>query len=254
MSISTNNSTDDNARRIEELFKAKSVLFVGAHPDDIEFYCGGFIHLLWQRGVKITFAIATRGGKGRTGHAKSRLEAMRTFDQLNAAAVLCNSDLALVDSSTRVTREHEEHLKDIVAEAGVEVVFYDYPDKDLPNCVNALANDLGKLFAARKPDIIFSWDPDFIYNPHPDHQAAADAVRTAAKGRRVCYYGTRRPDMWIGFDDEALRVKISSIKAHRTESPWYYFDLLLKKRLLERLRSEGARIGAKYAEVLRCEE
>jgi N,N'-diacetylchitobiose non-reducing end deacetylase len=225
--VSAARPTQDNTRLREDLFKSKKVLFVSAHPDDIEFYAAGLVHLLRERGVEVVYAIGTRGGKGRTGRAKARLEGRRTHDQLDAARII----------------------------GGARVVFYDYPDKALPSHVSAFANDLRALIEREKPDVVFSWDPDYIYNPHPDHVAAAQAAEIAidATGARACFYGTREPNLWIGYGEDVFRLKLRSLKAHRTETPWPYF--LLGKRFLTRKSvGEGAKIGTKYAEVFRCSD
>ena len=212
----------DNAEQCERLFSVKKALFVGAHPDDIESYCAGLVHMMRRRGADVVFAVGTRGGRGRSGNAKKRLESLRTQHQSDAAEIL----------------------------GGARVVLYDYPDGSLPQFVESFADDLKTLISREKPDAVFSWDPDYIYNPHPDHQAAADSVRIAAAGLNLWYYGTRRPDVWVGYGDDVLRVKLESIRAHRTETPWYYYPLV-KRVLVKRLTREGRKIGAKYAEVLR---
>ncbi|MEN6357954.1 MAG: PIG-L family deacetylase [Armatimonadota bacterium] len=201
---------------------AKRVLFIGAHPDDIEFYCGGLVHMLGKNGTNVTFAIGTRGGKGYKGWMKRRLESMRTSNQLDSAAIL----------------------------GSVNVIFYDYPDKSLTEHIDAYASDLKTLIESADPDLIFSWDPDYIYNPHPDHQAAAYAGRIASADSHVFYYGTREPDLWIGFGEDIYQVKLKSLRAHRTETPWYYW-MLIRKAFLERLMGEGAKVNQPYAEVLR---
>lgn len=134
---------------------------------------------------------------------------------------------------------------------GIETIFYDYPDGRLSNIRAALTNDLKALISDIQPDVILSWDPDFISNPHPDHLAAALATQSASKGIKTCLYGTLQPNLWIGFDKEALVIKIRALKAHQTETPWFYFDLLQKKRLLASLRAEGNKIGCEYAETFR---
>ncbi|MCL5103692.1 MAG: PIG-L family deacetylase [Armatimonadetes bacterium] len=207
----------------DEIFAAGKALFIGAHPDDIEFYCGGLIHMLRQAGTEATFAIATRGGKGLSGRRRERLEGLRTECQMDAAKVL----------------------------GGANVIFYDYPDKELAAHVEPFAREIEGLIAVEQPDIIFSWDPDFIYNPHPDHQAAANASKIATKTRRVFYYGTREPDLWIGFGDDVFQVKIKSLRAHRTETPWYYW-MLIRRRYIRRMMHRCCNVGARYAEVFRA--
>ncbi|MEN6582158.1 MAG: PIG-L deacetylase family protein [Armatimonadota bacterium] len=225
MPVSLNAPLPNNDALREKLFSAKRVLFIGAHPDDIEFYCAGLVYLLRMQGVEVTFAIATRGGKGYIRPARTLLEAMRTRDQLHSAEIL----------------------------GSVDVIFHNYPDKALPDHIQPFTSDIKALISDLKPDIIFSWDPDFIYNPHPDHQAAADAVRLACEDCQVCYYGTREPNLWIGFGSDILRIKLRSIRAHRTETPWFYWRLI-KNPLMERLVGEGAKVGEDYAEILRIPE
>lgn len=208
---------------LNRIFEAKRVMFISAHPDDIEFYCGALVYMLRQRGIEIIFAIATRGGKGRAGKAKERLERLRSQHALDAAEIL----------------------------GGANVVLHDYPDKNLSEHIVQFADDLKSLIAKEEPDIIFSWDPDFIYNPHPDHRAAAESGRIAADKRKICNYGTREPNFWFGFDEDIFNVNLKSLRAHRTETPWYYYPLV-KRILTKRLVTAGSKTGSKYAEVFRC--
>ncbi len=200
---------------MDKLLGVRKPLFIGAHPDDIEFYCGGLVHMLARRGAEVTFCVATRGGKGRSGYAKARLEGLRSRHQADAAEVL----------------------------GGARVVLFDYPDKRLPEHIAEFAEDVKRLVLEDPPDIVLSWDPDRIYNPHPDHQAAADAVKLASPGVPMCFYGTREPNVWIGFDEGVFRVKLAALAAHRTETPWYYF-VFVKRYLTKKMTGEGAKVGA----------
>lgn len=221
MTAPYNNSTD-NLQLLSSIFEAKKILFIGAHPDDIEFYCGALVYMLRQRGVDVTFAIATKGGKGRSGKAKARLENIRSRHALDAAEIL----------------------------GGANVVLHDYPDKSLSDFIEQFTEDLKSLIVKEKPDIIFSWDSDFIYNPHPDHQAAALSGKKAAKNCKVCYYGTREPNLLLNFNEDIFNINLKSVRAHRTETPWYYYPLV-KRVLRKRLAEAGKIINAKYAEAFR---
>lgn len=223
MPISPNNPTENNAALCEALLASKSALFVGAHPDDIEFRAGGLVHIMRQRGVEVIFCIATRGGRGLPGPVGRALERIRTRHQMLAARIL----------------------------GGVEVILYDYPDGRLRDFVQPFAEELRSLISSRQPDVLLAWDPESISNPHPDHQAAADAARTASSDLRTCFYGTLQPNLWVGLDDESLTAKIRALKAHGTETPWVYFDLRVKKHLIAGLRAEGAKIGCDHAETFR---
>ncbi len=214
---------DDNTKAREKLLTCGSALFIGAHPDDIEFRAGALVCLMRQHGTRVTFAIATRGGRGWPEPIGRPLERIRERQQYTAAGIL----------------------------GGAEVVFFDYPDGSLQAHVEPLAGDLARLIADLRPDVVLSWDPEFIDTTHPDHQAAADATLTAAAGLDVCWYGSTRPNVRIGFDEETLQMKLRAIKAHKTETPWFHFDLRLKKRMIARMRQEGSEIGCDYAEAFR---
>ncbi len=192
MTISNHTPGIENDDLRAGILDARKVLFVGAHPDDIEYYCGGLVYMLRERGAEVIFAIATKGGKGYRSAAKELLERIRVRNQMHSARIL----------------------------GGVRVVFFPYPDKNLPNYIGPLADDLKALITTEKPDLIFAWDPDHIFNPHPDHQAAADATRLIGAGTNTCYYGTHEPNVWVGFGEEIFRAKLRSLRAHRTETPW----------------------------------
>lgn len=222
--ISPNRPSKHNDDLIKEILSAKNVLFIGAHPDDVEFYCAALVYEMRRNGTDVSFAIATRGGKGRQGNAKARLEKLRTLNQKDAADIL----------------------------GGADIILYDYPDKALPSHVNDFSDDLKKLIAKKQPDLILCWDPDYIYNPHPDHQAAADSAQKALKDYKgkVCYYGTHNPNLWYGYDRPVFNIKYKSLRAHRTETPWPY-STMVKRLLVKRTGGEGAKINAEYAETYR---
>jgi LmbE family N-acetylglucosaminyl deacetylase len=219
----SDNRSDSNAMRCEALLGSKRALFVGAHPDDIEFRAGGLVYLLRKRGAELVFAIATRGGKGLAWPLRRHLERLRTRHQLRAAEIL----------------------------GSIEVVFYDYPDGALRDLVEPLTQDLISLIDARAPDVVLCWDPQFVSAPHPDHKAAADAASRAARDVKACFYGAPTPNLWVALDKEAVRAKIRAIRAHATEAPPLYFDLRARKWLLAWMAKEGARIGCDYAETFR---
>lgn len=218
--------SENNAEQVGRLLNVGKALFVGAHPDDIEFYSAGLVYLMRKNGVQVTFAVATRGGKGREGRALERLESLRSSHQRRSAEIL----------------------------GGAHVELYHYPDKNLSWRMEDFAEDLKALIREEKPDVVLSWDPDFIFNPHADHQAASRAARIAAAdaGVPVVFYGTREPNLWVGFGKDVFKAKYRSLRAHRTEAPWPY-SVWVKRLQAKKGRGEGRKIGHAFAEVFRID-
>jgi len=133
---------------------SKTILAIGAHPDDIEFSCTGTLLKLKEKGYQIYYIIATNGENGfKIKHkpTKQRIQ-IRHHEQLNAAEKL-----------------------------GVkEVFFLNYRDGYLIYN-NELREKLVKIIKKVKPEIIFSFDPanrDFesINLNHRDHRNIGEAV------------------------------------------------------------------------------
>src|ERR1700704_4178667 len=70
--------------------RIKRALCIVAHPDDIEFYCGGAVLLMTGRGVIVDFVLATSGDKGARDASKSpaKVARIREREQELAAGVL----------------------------------------------------------------------------------------------------------------------------------------------------------------------
>src|SRR5258708_8467483 len=66
--------------------RIKRALCVVAHPDDIEFYCGGTVLKMTARGVIVDFVLATSGDKGTREGSKSRAEVERLRERDEEAA------------------------------------------------------------------------------------------------------------------------------------------------------------------------
>ncbi len=205
-----------------DLLSARTVLFVGAHPDDIEFYCGATVAKMLAQGAAVHFLIATMGGRGRNGLSGQRLRETRRRHQRDSARIL----------------------------GGAKVTMFDYPDKTLQEHTQDFAGEAAAFIRDLAPDYVISWDPEFIYNPHPDHRGAATAVARLGLDN-LLFYGTRAPNLWIDSSIDHYRLKIAALRAHRTETPWYYW-WIQKAAIDKRMLRGGAMAGTKYAEGLRA--
>src|SRR5207302_11438435 len=66
--------------------RIKCALCIVAHPDDIEFYCGGTVLKMTSRGVLVDFVLATSGDKGARDVSKSRAKVARIREREQEAA------------------------------------------------------------------------------------------------------------------------------------------------------------------------
>jgi LmbE family N-acetylglucosaminyl deacetylase len=125
-------------------------LAIGAHPDDVEFGCGGTFAKWASAGCRIHHVICTDGSKG-------------TWDASQTSA-------SLVASRQEEQREASRRLG-----GQGDVVFLDWPDGELES---GLRQRWQVAFWIRRlrPDVILGHDPWKRYRLHPDHRNAGFLV------------------------------------------------------------------------------
>src|SRR6266478_3432599 len=133
--------------------RIKRALCVVAHPDDIEFYCGGTVLKMTSRGVLVDFVLATSGDKGARDVSKSRAKVARI-------------------------REREQEAAAYVL--GVKrVAFLRHPDAELVEDLE-LRKELVVEIRTSKPDVLLTFDPNVPYRFHPDHRVVGRVALDAA--------------------------------------------------------------------------
>jgi LmbE family N-acetylglucosaminyl deacetylase len=133
--------------------RIKRALCIVAHPDDIEFYCGGTVLKMTRRGVKVDFVLATSGDKGthNPNVPRDELAQNREREQEAAAYVL-----------------------------GVKrVAFLRHPDAELTESLD-LRQELVHEIRASMPDVLLTFDPNGGYRYHPDHRIVGRVALDAA--------------------------------------------------------------------------
>jgi LmbE family N-acetylglucosaminyl deacetylase len=152
----TTNVYSGFAQDLPPLGEPRTVLTIGAHPDDAEFGAGATLSRWAQAGADITMLIVTDGSKGSWDPQEDQkaLVARRIVEQRAAADVLGVN--------------HCEHLG--------------YVDGELEYTM-ALRNDIARAIRRFTPDVVLTHDPWQRYQLHPDHRvaglAAVDGVVTA---------------------------------------------------------------------------
>lgn len=124
------------------------VMVIGAHPDDMEFGCGGAVAKLAAAGKEITLLLLTSGDKGSHDHS---LRPDRLADRRETEQRAANQELGVKD-----------------------VIFLRHPDGLLENSM-FLRRQLAQIIRERKPHILFAIDPWRHYQLAPDHRAAGMA-------------------------------------------------------------------------------
>ena len=121
-------------------------LAVGAHPDDIEFGCGGTLTKWAEQGCVVHYAVLTDGSKGTWNPHADTVELVATRQS-----------------------EQREAARRIGATGSV--TFLGAVDGELEN-THAMRDSLSRLIRIVQPDIVLGHDPWKRYRLHPDHRAA----------------------------------------------------------------------------------
>ncbi len=175
----------------EQQPELRTVLVIGAHPDDPEFGCAATIAKWAKQGRQIDYVLLTSGDKG-------------------------SHDPTLHPGQVAAKREREQRAA--AQELGVRSVqFLHYPDGMLENTME-LRRQLCGIIRALKPDILLTIDPWRRYQLHPDHRAAGQAALDAVWAAREWYLF---PEQLV--DGEPWRVK--EIYLFWTDSPDYWEDV-----------------------------
>ncbi|MCC6167805.1 MAG: PIG-L family deacetylase [Caldilineaceae bacterium] len=198
---------------IEAFDEVKRLIVVAAHPDDLECICGGTIALLAERGVDIVSVNCTLGdiGTQESGIVRPALAATRLAETEDAARIL-----------------------------GVRAVYnLGHHDGELLPSLDLRAQ-IARLYRLTQADTLFTFDPYWPGQIHPDHRAAGQASLDAympskmplyrpeqlvenhvglAKLERIVLFSTdREPDIVV--DIGAVRArKIDAVLAHKSQFP-----------------------------------
>lgn len=189
----------------------KIILAVSAHPDDVEFSCGGTLLKLHEKGFSIFMVVATNGENGFKIDHRSRSERIKTrrLEQAKAAEFL-----------------------------GAKRVFFLNNRDGFLKYTDQLRAELVRIIRLVKPEIIFSFDPsnklyESINLHHRDHRVIAEVVFDAVFSARNRYmyrgkphsvkyfyfFGCDRPNYYENITPY-ISKKIQLISFHRSQ----YYD------------------------------
>jgi LmbE family N-acetylglucosaminyl deacetylase len=160
-----------------------SILAIGAHPDDIEYGCGGTLSRFAEYGNDVFIYILTDGR--------------------------CGGDI--------VTRKTEQMKS--AAIMGIKEVFWgDYEDTKLPfqdDVIGAIQKVVDKI----KPTFVFFHDSN---DTHQDHRYVCSCATSATRFvKNVLYYegpstANFDPDVFVNIQDR-INLKFRCLRAHKSQ-------------------------------------
>lgn len=225
------------------------VLAIGAHPDDVEFGCGGTLAKWAANGAIVHHLVCTDGSKG-TWNPNADIEALvasRQVEQRNAATALGASG---------------------------SVTFLGYVDGELEHSKEVI-DRIALAIRTIKPDVVLSHDPWKRYRLHPDHRNTGlnvcDAIVAARDPHFLKHHMTdhgvshHRPEALLLWEaDEPnhweditafVNMKLNALERHESqfESTMKATDEdgmeVFRQRMRTRMADLGAPHGVKAAEI-----
>ena len=141
-----------------DLVVPQSALAIGAHPDDVEFGCGGTLAKWAQAGCEVHVVVLTDGSKG-------------------------TWDVTVDPNRLRATRREEQRAAARRLGATGEVVFLDQIDGELESSLS-LRREVIRWIRVLTPQVVLGHDPWRRYRIHPDHRHAGWLTCDAVAGSR----------------------------------------------------------------------
>lgn len=194
----------------EEFGEVKRAVVVCAHADDMETMMGGTAALLAAGGVEIFELICTLGDLGSHDEAYTR------------------------ESLAEVRMKEARYGAQLLGVRDVEIL--DYHDGELEPTLELRAQ-IAEYYRKWQPDTLFTFDPSWAGQIHPDHRAvgraAIDAVMPSkmrlyrpaqldesrvADVKRSFLFGPANPTLFV--DVTAIyETKLASCRAHLSQFP-----------------------------------
>ena len=196
----------------------RTILFIAAHPDDLEFRSAGSAAVWTGQGRRVEYCLCTSGEKGFNGNGSRGLS---------------------LEERWTIREAEQRAAAEVLGLAGVH--FLRHPDGELENSAE-LRRDLVRVMRRVKPDLVVSGDPamtafDSFYGYHRDHrivnQAIFDALYPAvgnanffpellAEGlephcpKEAYFSHPPKPDVWVDIAP-VFELKMRALACHKSQ-------------------------------------
>ena len=213
-----------------------SALAIGAHPDDVEFGCGGLLAKWAADGCVVHHLVCTDGSKG-------------TWD--------ANVDVAALAARRQI--EQREAARRLAGDRAGEVRFLGYVDGELDSGLEARGR-VALVIRELRPSVVLGHDPWKRYRLHPDHRhAGLLACEGIVAARDPHFYKEHpaphhRPDallLWEADEPDhaedvsaLIDMKLDALEAHASQ-----FESTMKAVDDSELEGFRQRIVARLAEL-----
>jgi len=195
-------------------FFGKRVLFLGAHPDDIELGCGALLH-----------------------NIKDKTD------------ILCVtlSDNQKNPELHNVKKEHFESMA-VLGVPGQKIILGPFTTRVFPEARQEILEYFLKLRREFKPDLIFTHSRQDV---HQDHNTMTDEALRAFRGITVLGFDVVRsshgffPHFLVEVTEEDVNGKIEALSRYETYRDRYYFNRELTRSIMVR---HGALAECPFAE------
>lgn len=195
-------------------FSGSRVLFVGAHPDDIELGCGALIHHIIQQAELMCVTLSNNKK---------------------------NPDLKSIED------EHHQAMR-ILGVPDKNVVVGEFETRRFPQARQEILEYFINLNKTFQPDIVFVHTKADI---HQDHGTITEEALRAFRGTTVLGYDVIRssygffPSFLVEVDESDVQAKLDALACYHTYANRYYFDPDVTRATLIR---NGALAERKFAE------
>jgi LmbE family N-acetylglucosaminyl deacetylase len=201
-------------------FFGRSVLFLGAHPDDIELGCGALLHHI-----------------------------------VNQTEVLCVtlSDNQKNPDLGNIKQEHYQAMQ-VLGVPQDKIVFGPFTTRVFPDARQEILEYFLKLRREFGPDLIFVHSKQDI---HQDHLTMTDEALRAFRGITVLGFDVVRssygffPHFLVEVTEEDVNKKIEALACYETYRDRYYFNSELTRSIMIRHGALAERPFAEGFDILR---
>lgn len=229
---------------LDKVLSARSILIVGAHPDDPDAFAAGTVARWAAAGARVRYVVVTSGDKGVPN------------DEIN-------------DPTRFITMREEEQRRSAAALGAEEVIFLRHRDGEVMDSLE-LRGQIVREIRRAKADLIVTHDPlTRMFRQHPDHRAVGFATLAAAfpSCRLASLYPEQITDglephsvhmLLLGGGDpvglnlaidisETFEQKIAALTLHQSQASAFVGGL--RPRMTQRAKDMGAPAGLALAEA-----